>query len=182
MTIFAVLFVASGCWRDDMADDGHIKPYEPTQFFADGKTARPLVNGTVPRGHRMVADPLYAVVAPVGPVAQSFEFALTPADLDRGRQQFTIYCAVCHGALGDGNGMIVQRGFPRPPSFYLQRLRDAAPGHFYNVISNGYGAMYSYNDRVRPDDRWRIAGYVRALQLSDPKNTGLAEIPSAQRK
>jgi mono/diheme cytochrome c family protein len=169
------LALLNGCGRDDMGDDAQVKPYEATSFFADGKTARPLVNGTVPRGGRMVNDSIYPVVPSSRPAAQSFPFVLTSTDLARGQQQFGIYCAVCHGALGDGNGMVVQRGFPRPPSFYRQRLRAAPPGHFYDVISNGYGAMYSYNDRVAPDDRWRITGYIRALQLSDPQSMGLAE-------
>ncbi|HEX8523954.1 MAG TPA: cytochrome c, partial [Tepidisphaeraceae bacterium] len=109
-------------------------------------------------------------------------FPLTRNDIERGQQLFTIYCSVCHGALGDGNGMIPQRGFTHPPSFYLPRLRQANPGHFYDVITNGYGAMYSYNDRISPDDRWRITGYVRALQLSNPNDTGATETPPTQRQ
>jgi mono/diheme cytochrome c family protein len=92
--------------------------------------------------------------------------AITPADLRRGQEQFNIFCAVCHGRLGDGNGMIVQRGFPHPPSYHIPRLRNAPIGHFYQVITNGFGAMYSYNDKISPADRWRIAAYIRALQRS----------------
>jgi mono/diheme cytochrome c family protein len=177
----------AGCYRDDMADDAHAKPLEPSTFFSDGKLARPLINGTVPRGHRMINDPLYAVTGG-DPALESanFPFQITPDQLEIGRQKFTSYCAVCHGALGDGNGMIVQRGFPRPPAYYPiashaiqfpalypreQSLAKAAPGHFYNVITHGYGAMYSYADRIKSDDRWRIAAYVRALQLSAPKDS-----------
>ena len=164
----AVLFTASaGCWRDDMADDAHGKPMEAAPFFADGKLARPLINGTVPRGGKVIGDPMYAVTnAPPAMETAGFPSQVTPDKLERGREQLTIFCAPCHGALGDGHGMIVQRGFPRPPSYYEKRLRDAAPGHFYNVITHGYGAMYSYGDRIGEEDRWRVVAYVKALQMS----------------
>jgi mono/diheme cytochrome c family protein len=174
----------AGCWKDDMAEDAHAKPMEPSPFFSDGKLARPLINGTVPRGHRTINDPLYAVTnAPAGTETATFPFPLAAKDLEIGREQFTIFCAPCHGGLGDGKGMIVQRGFPSAPSYYQKRLRDAAPGHFYNVITHGYGAMYSYAERIRPDDRWRIVGYVRALQLSTdridpPPNTAAPGLPA----
>ena len=175
--IFGLLVFVSvtGCWRDDMADDAHAKPMEASEFFSDGKLARPLINGTVPRAPRgskpkAVGDPLYAVTnAPPAMETANFPFAITPDMLETGREQFTIYCAPCHGALGDGRGMIVQRGFPRPPSYYERRLRDAAPGHFYNVITHGYGAMYSYAERISEADRWKIVAYVRALQLSSDR-------------
>jgi mono/diheme cytochrome c family protein len=173
----------AGC-KDDMADDAHAKPLEPSSFFADGKLARPLINGTVPRGHKTINDPLYAVTG-LEPAMESagFPSAITPRDLQTGREQYTIFCSVCHGGLGDGNGMIVQRGFPRPPAFYPiaahrtqfpalypreRTLANAAPGHVYNVITHGYGAMYGYAERVSPADRWRIAAYVKALQLGAP--------------
>ena len=182
----AAAALLAGCWKDDMADDAHAKPMEASPFFSDGKLARPLINGTVPRGHKTINDPIYAVTnAPAGTETANFPSALTANDLEVGRQQFTIFCTPCHGALGDGNGMIVQRGFPRPPSFYEQRLRNAMPGHFYNVITHGYGAMYSYAERIKPDDRWRVAGYVRALQLSTdridpPVNTAAPRLPATQ--
>ncbi len=95
-----------------------------------------------------------------------FPFPITLDILERGRERFEIYCATCHGRTGDGNGMIVQRGFPPPPSYHIDRLRQAPVGHFYNVITRGYGVMYSYASRVEPRDRWAIAAYIRALQLS----------------
>jgi mono/diheme cytochrome c family protein len=98
--------------------------------------------------------------------ADTYPFEITRADLARGQQRYNIYCSVCHGVDGDGNGMIVQRGFTPPPSLHDQRLKDAPAGHFFNVITNGWGAMYSYNDRVFPEDRWRIIAYIRTLQLS----------------
>jgi mono/diheme cytochrome c family protein len=177
-----LISLLAGCWKDDMADGSHYKPYEASPQFQNAQLARPLVNGTVPRGGQVVSDTIYAVTALPTTETTSFPSPLTAADLARGRERFNIYCMPCHGATGDGNGMIVQRGFPHPPSFYLDRLRDAPPGHFYNVITHGYGAMYSYNDRVTPDDRWRIAAYIRALQLSAPNKTGIPETPPAQRK
>ena len=165
-----------------MGDDAHIKPMEESKFFADGQTARPLVAGTVPRHGRRAEDPIYAVTQPPTTEATNFESSLTREDIERGRQLFNINCAMCHGATGKGNGMIVQRGFPHPPSFYLDRLRNAPHGHFYNVISNGYGAMYSYGDRIEPADRWKIVAYIRALQLSDKNDNGLADTPVTQRR
>ncbi|PWC88380.1 hypothetical protein TSH100_07335 [Azospirillum sp. TSH100] len=105
--------------------------------------------------------------------------ALTPALLARGKERYEIYCTPCHGYLGDGDGMIVRRGFPRPPSFHAEALRNAPTRHFYKVATNGWGAMYSYADRVASDDRWAIAAYIRALQTS--QNTAAAELPETVR-
>ena len=106
--------------------------------------------------------------------------ALTPALLVRGKERYEIYCTPCHGYLGDGNGMIVQRGFPHPPSFHSEALRNAPTRHFYDVATNGWGAMYSYADRVTPDDRWAIAAYIRALQTS--QSSAAAELPDDVRR
>jgi mono/diheme cytochrome c family protein len=168
------LSCALGCRKQDMAEQPSFRPLEPSSFFVNGMSARPLVEGTVPRGARgPIIEPLYAVTTGLNqPEATTFPFQMTAADLTRGQEQFNIFCAPCHGRLGDANGMIVQRGFPRPPSYYLPRLRNAPPGHFYNVITHGLGAMYSYSERVSPEDRWRIVAYIRALQASDPNNNG----------
>ena len=99
--------------------------------------------------------------------------------LDRGRERFDIFCAVCHGQTGEGNGMIVQRGFPPPPSYHIDRLRQAPVGHFYDVITHGYGIMYSYANRVSVEDRWAIAAYIRALQLSH--NARADQLPPGER-
>ncbi|MBV8526463.1 MAG: cytochrome c [Acetobacteraceae bacterium] len=104
---------------------------------------------------------------------------LTLALLERGQERFRIYCTPCHSELGDGHGMIVQRGFPPPPSYHIERLREAPPQHFVDVITNGYGVMYSYADRVQPDDRWAIAAYIKALQRS--QNARPEDLPSSQR-
>jgi mono/diheme cytochrome c family protein len=181
MLLFLTMLLTAGCWDDDMADNAHLKPEEPSPRFAHGQLARPLVNGTGPRGGQMVNDTIYAVTAMPTTYPTNFPFPLTHRDLERGQERFNIYCAPCHGTLGDGNGMVVQRGFPHPPSYYLDRLRKAPPGYFYNIITHGYGAMYSYNDRVLPDDRWRIAAYIKALQMSNPNDNGIKDTPSAQR-
>jgi mono/diheme cytochrome c family protein len=153
-----------------MADQPMQDTMDESKFFANGQSARPLVEGTVARGHPPVKEALFAVTqgALNAPEAISFPegFKITRVRLEAGRQQYEIFCGVCHGSLGAGDGMIVQRGFPQPPSFYTQRLRNAPVGHFYNVISNGYGAMYSYGDRVKVEDRWNITAYIRALQAS----------------
>jgi mono/diheme cytochrome c family protein len=171
----AVLLIGAaviGCRKQDMADQARQDTYDQSKFFADGQSARPLIPGTVARGHAPVKEALFAVSSTNDPVATRFpkDFPTDPtalrARLDRGREQFNIYCSVCHGHLGDGKGMIVQRGFPQPPSYYTPRLRNSPVGHYFNVISNGYGAMYSYGDRIKVDDRWDIVAYIRALQAS----------------
>jgi mono/diheme cytochrome c family protein len=114
-----------------------------------------------------------------GKLLEAFPAPVTREMLERGRQRFEIYCSVCHGRTGEGNGMIVQRGFPAPPSYHIDRLRNAPPGHRYDVITNGYGVMYSYASRVDPADRWAIAAYIRALQLSH--HATLNDVPQEER-
>jgi len=126
------------------------------------------------------AQPPANVIAVDETLAPSKPPPVTMALLQRGRQRFDIYCAPCHSRVGDGNGIIVQRGFPHPPSYYIQRLRQAPVQHFYDVISNGYGAMFPYADRVAPEDRWAIAAYIRALQAS--ANATLADVPAGRRQ
>jgi mono/diheme cytochrome c family protein len=162
-------FSSSAC-RQDMHDQPKYKPYAPSSFFDDGRASRPLVEGTVPRGSLDENNPLARAVLGEQAVghaqATTFPFALTSAVLARGQERFNISCSPCHGGLGDGEGMIAKRGFRRPPSYHLDRLRDAPVGHFYDVITNGFGAMSSYADQVTPRDRWAIIAYIRALQLS----------------
>ncbi|MBC7785505.1 MAG: cytochrome c [Burkholderiales bacterium] len=186
-----MLLVFPSCKRDDMADQPKVRPMRETQFFADETTVRPLVPGTIARDQLPIRA---ARTAATQPEAQDFPSPLTYQDLKRGQQRYHIFCAVCHGPTGDGNGMIVQRGFTRPPAFYPieehrtsfpdlyereHALLTKSPGHFVKAIVNGYGAMYSYADRVPPDDRWRIAGYIRALQFS--RNAPLNRLPEADR-
>ena len=174
-----LLAAATGCERNDMHNQPRHEPQEPSAFFADGQSSRPQVAGTVARGQNPPNDMRFTGIA-IGPTPDAFPFEITKADLKRGKQRYDIYCGVCHGATGDGNGMIVQRGFVPPPSFHEQRLRDVPVGHFFNVITNGFGAMYSYNDRVLPEDRWRIAAYVRVLQLSQQEALASATGANAQ--
>jgi mono/diheme cytochrome c family protein len=110
---------------------------------------------------------------------RGFPAPVTLGQLRKGQERFNIYCSVCHGITGVGDGMIVQRGFPRPPSFHEQRLRDAPEGHFFHVITHGYGAMYSYASRVEPAERWAIIAYIRALQLT--RNARIDDVPPEER-
>lgn len=173
----AVLAALPGC-RRDLADQGHHEPLEASAFFADGAASRPLPAHTVPRG-QLRDDELFYTGQVDGQLAPVFPAPVTRAMLERGRERYDIYCSVCHGRTGDGRGMIVQRGFPQPPSLHLERLRQAPPGHFYQVITNGFGTMYSYATRVEPADRWAIAAYIRVLQLS--QNATLADVEPAER-
>jgi cytochrome c len=140
-------------------------PLSASDFFLDGAGSRPLVPGTVARGHLEENQPFYTGKRGTN-LVETFPLPITRAVLDRGRERYDIYCSVCHGRTGDGNGMIPQRGFPAPPSYHIDRLRQAPVGHFFDVITQGYGVMYSYASRVAPEDRWAITAYVRALQLS----------------
>ena len=166
-SLVALLCVFAGCERNDMHNQPRHEPHEPSAFFDDGQSSRPLVTGTVARGQLVSDEMRYFGLPTEGQQpADTYPFEITRADLLRGQQRYNIYCSVCHGADGNGDGMIVQRGFTRPPSLHDQRLKDAPAGHFFNVITNGWGAMYSYNDRIFPEDRWRIIAYVKTLQLS----------------
>ncbi len=161
-----------------MVTQPKILPYQESDFFADGRSARPVVPGTVARGHLRVDRAYYE--GKVGDeLIDTIPRKVTRDVLERGQQRYNIYCSPCHDRTGEGRGMIVQRGFPQPPTFHQDRLRDAPVGHFYNVITHGYGAMYSYAARVDPDDRWAIVAYIRALQLS--QHATLDDVPSAKR-
>lgn len=159
--LIALVLVAVAC-RQDMQDQPKYKPLAASRFFSDGKSARQLVEGTVP------FQPGGQAISPAADEskATALPFALTPQALDRGQERFNIYCSPCHGRSGYGDGMVVQRGFLAPPSYHIDRLRQAPVGHFYDVTTNGFGAMPSYADKVAPQDRWAVAAYIRALQLS----------------
>lgn len=173
----AMAMLLSGC-RLDMHLQPKYLPYEPSNFFPDGRSERQPVDGTVARG-QLRTDELFYTGKINGVEADQFPFSITRGDLERGRERFNIYCTPCHDYTGTGNGMIVQRGFPQPPSYHIQRLREAPVGHFYGVITDGFGAMYSYAARIEPADRWRIAAYIRVLQLS--QNANVQAVPSAER-
>jgi mono/diheme cytochrome c family protein len=152
----AVLACAAlaACSRSNMDSQPKYHQYEPAELFPDGRVLQEPPAGTVARG-----DPARAQEAARKPT-------VTAALLARGQERFNIYCSPCHDRAGTGAGMIVQRGMPRPPSYHEPRLRDAPDEHFFDVITHGYGAMYSYAARVAPADRWAIVAYIRALQLS----------------
>jgi hypothetical protein len=173
-----VAFALSGC-RLDMHVQPKYLPYDPTDFFGDGRSERHPVPGTVARGQLRIDELLYTGKEN-GVVANNFPFLITRADLERGRERYNVYCTPCHDYAGSGNGMIVQRGFPRPPSYHMERLRQAPVGHFFEVMTNGFGSMYSYAARVTPEDRWRIAAYIRVLQLS--QHATLEDVPEAARQ
>jgi mono/diheme cytochrome c family protein len=161
--VTAVLGLA-GC-RQDMHDAPRYDPLEASTVFPDGSSARPIVEGTVARG-LLNDDELLMTGLVDGQPAAVLPFAITRADLDRGEERFNIFCAPCHSRTGDGNGMVVQRGFRQPPSLHTDRLNQAMPGYLYGVITNGFGVMPEYRSQVPVEDRWRIAAYVKALQLT----------------
>lgn len=161
--VVASMMVA-GC-RSDMHDQPKYKGFRPSPLFADGRSVRPLVPGTVARGH-LNDDELLFTGKVNGNFAGEFPFPVTRAVLDRGRERYNIYCSPCHDRVGTGQGMIVQRGYKQPPTFHQDRLRQQAPGYFFHVISNGFGVMPDYAAQIPVSDRWAIAAYVRALQLS----------------
>lgn len=178
LVLAAATATATGC-RRDMFQQPFSKPLEPSDFFQnDHMASRPVVAHTVARGH-LDADQAFFTGKQGTNLVESFPFPITREVLERGRERFDIYCSPCHGRTGDGNGMVVQRGFPAPPSYHIDRLRQAPAGHFYEVITHGYGIMYSYATRVAPSDRWAIAAYIRVLQKSH--DATLAEIPPQQR-
>ncbi len=176
--LLPVALLVSAC-RQDMHDQPKYKPLAGSTFFDDGRSARPLVEGTVARGHLKTDEHFYTGTIG-GQPADTFPFPVTRQVLERGRERYNIYCAVCHGQDGDGEGMIVERGFKRPPSLNDNRLRQAPAGHLFGVITKGIGTMYSYASRITPEDRWAIVAYIRALQLS--QNASLDDVPPDQRQ
>jgi mono/diheme cytochrome c family protein len=190
------ILTAMGC-QQKMAEQPSYKPLNPSEFFADGRSARPLVAGTVARGHLQTdtafftgrlsgksGEPLgLTTPAAIQPMPDSpeaikaqkeqyadfvdtFPFPMTQEVLEHGYNRFMIYCVVCHDPLGTGQGKIVERGYTAPPSYHIERLRNAPVGYLFAVISEGYGSMPSYNAQIPVADRWAIAGYIRALQSS----------------
>jgi len=169
---------ATAC-RQDMFNQPKVKPLASSDFFEDGQGARLPVAGTVARG-QLREDRLFQTgIDAGGRFVSDLPVPLTRTLLRRGRERFDIFCSPCHSRVGDGRGMIVQRGFKAPPSFHIDRLRRQPVGYLFDVMTNGFGQMSSYAAQVPPDDRWAVAAYIRALQLS--QHAPLSEIPAADR-
>ena len=169
--------VFSGC-RQDMHDQPKYVPLRQSAFFGDARSARPLVEGTVARGH-LQDDELMYTGKMKGEDATLFPMRVDAPVMARGHERFNIYCAPCHGRTGQGDGMVVLRGYRRPPSMHQDRLRSAPVGHFFDVMTNGFGAMPDYASQIRAEDRWAIVAYIRALQLSG--HATLADVPPSDR-
>lgn len=160
------LAILVGC-RNDMHDQPRFKPLAQSDFYADLRSSRAPVEGTVARGD--LREDSYFYTGKIGANPGDYMPAEVPVNeetLARGRERFDIYCAPCHSRVGDGNGMLPQRGYRHPPSYHQDRLRKAPLGYFFDVITNGFGAMPDYASQIPPDDRWKIVAYIRALQLS----------------
>ena len=160
-----------------MRDQPKYGTLEESQFFANEMAARPLPANTIPRGKwgaAMLNETFYTGKID-GEFVETVPVPVTPELIQRGQRKYDIFCSPCHGRVGYGDGMIVQRGFPEPPSFHIDRLRDEPDGYFYDVMTNGFGVMYDYKARVNPEDRWAIVAYIRALQLS--QNVPVDELP-----
>lgn len=164
LLLCVVVLTAAGCTQD-MATQPRYNPLRASSFFGDGRSARPLVDGTVARGYLRTDEKLYTGMVGGKPI-DAIPVKITREDLRRGQERFNINCSPCHDRLGYGNGMVPQRGFRHPPSYHIERLRNAPIGYFFDVMTRGFGAMQNVADRVTPEDRWRIAAYIRALQLS----------------
>lgn len=187
LALSAFCLLSVGC-RYDMQDQPRYKAYKESDFFADKRASRDLPDGTVARGKLKDNKAFYTgkvdnpnLNAPVQTTTDAsgntlvssfpndideFPVPVTKELVDRGQERFNIYCIVCHGPTGNGDGMIVRRGFPKPPTYHDDRLRNAPVGHFFDVISNGWGKMNSYAAQVQPADRWAIIAYIRTLQVS----------------
>ncbi|HLH03361.1 MAG TPA: cytochrome c [Bryobacteraceae bacterium] len=173
LVLLGATLVTTAC-RQDMHNQPRYKPFAATDFFGDGRSERPTIRDTVARGQLRIDEARFTGKVN-GKDIDYFPIQITQADVKRGQERFNIYCSPCHGRLGNGHGMVVSRGLRQPPNYLDPRLVNAPIGHFFDVMTNGFGAMYSYASRVAPDDRWRIAAYIRALQLSQDAPPQVAE-------
>jgi hypothetical protein len=165
--------------QQKMADQPRYEPLQKSHFFDDQRASRPLVEGTVARGHLDADEHLYSGTSGGAP-ATTFPFPIDRQALLRGQQRYNVFCSPCHDRAGTGQGMIVRRGYRPPPSFHIDRLRAAPPGHFFDVITHGFGAMPDYAAQIPVRDRWMIAAYIRALQLS--QNAAIGDVPESDRR
>ena len=176
LLLFILMFSASCAQK--MASQPSSGPLQPSAFFPGSQSARQPVAGTIPSGF-MTNGERVAAAEVFDKNSNELPFPLTEEVLERGQQRFEINCAACHGKTGDGGGMVVRRGFSPPPTYHSERLRNLPLGHFYDVITNGYGGMGAYAAQVEPRDRWAIAAYIRALQLS--QNANISDVPPEKR-
>jgi mono/diheme cytochrome c family protein len=167
------LVLVSGC-RQDMHNQPKYKPLRGSTFFANGSSARPIIEGTVARG-TLQSDEAFFTGKNGGTAVTELPFPVDASVLDRGEERYNIYCAPCHDRTGGGRGMIVQRGYRQPPSLHVERLRTVQVGYFFDVITNGFGAMPDYRAQITPRDRWAVIAYIRALQLS--QHAAAADVP-----
>ena len=172
----AFLFLAGGCenLHQDMGNQPKNKALSPSDFFQDGRSERPLIENTVARG-ALANDELL-----VPKESNAFPLPLDMKLLERGEERYKIYCTPCHGLQGDGNGMVAMRGMKHPPSYHDGQVRKETNGYYYDVITNGFGAMMGYSAQIPPSDRWAIIAYVRALQLS--RNIPVSQLPAELRE
>jgi mono/diheme cytochrome c family protein len=168
-----------GCARLDMQDQPKYKSQRPSEFFADGRSDRPELDGTIARGELREDTAYYDGKDAAGKDIEAFPLNVDKALIERGRNRYDIFCSPCHGALGNGMGMVVQRGFKQPPSYHIERLRNAPVGHLYDVVTNGYGAMLNYAQQLQVRDRWAIIAYIRTLQYS--QNASVNDLPAEAR-
>jgi hypothetical protein len=174
----SALVVSLAACRQDMHDQPKYTALQQSDFFLDGQASRPLVANTIARGH-LDEDLLLHTGKDGDEDATVFPFPVTEDVMARGQERFDVFCSPCHGRTGMGDGMIVRRGYRRPPVLSEQRLREAPVGHLFDVITNGFGAMPDYVEQIPAQDRWAIAAYVRALQLSS--HATLEDVPAADR-
>jgi mono/diheme cytochrome c family protein len=172
------LSLALGACRQDMHDAPSYDPLQESTFFTDGRASRTLVANTVARGQLREDEHLFTGKIN-GQLATEFPMPVTAEVMARGQERFNVFCSPCHGRTGEGNGMIVQRGFRQPPSYHEDRLVEAPPGHYFDVMTNGFGAMQDYSAQVPVTDRWAIAAYIRALQFS--RRATMNEVPADRR-
>jgi mono/diheme cytochrome c family protein len=171
--IIAICALLGAC-RQDMHNQPKYRGLRPSDFFADGSSARPLVEGTIARG-TLQEDEAFFTGKIDKVTVKEFPFPIDDKVVDRGQERYNIYCSPCHDRTGGGNGMVVQRGYKQPPSYHIDRLRNADVGYFFDVITNGFGAMPDYRAQIAPRDRWAIVAYIRALQYS--QSAPAADVP-----
>lgn len=181
LKLAVVVLAAAGsvACRQDMQDQPKFIPLRPSEFFADGRSERPLIEGTVARGHLDDDTAFYTGKGPDGKPLDTFPFPVTKDVILRGEDRYNVYCSPCHDRTGSGNGMIVRRGYRQPPSFHTDKIRELQNGFIFDVITNGFGAMPDYAAQIPTRDRWAIVSYVRALQLSE--SATINDVPPADR-